>query len=111
MARGIRIAAVPGTVNMIHSDVAERRRGLRALRVIASACWALGTRCITLCSGTRDLQDMWRGHRDNDSPLAWTDLLASMEAAVAIAEEFDIFLGRCIQAPGPSAISRHRLDR
>jgi sugar phosphate isomerase/epimerase len=93
VARGIRIAAVSGTFNMIHPDVDERRRGLRALQVIAAACAALGTRCVTLCSGTRDVEDMWRGHLDNDSPQAWTDLLASMEAAVAIAEEFDIFLG------------------
>jgi sugar phosphate isomerase/epimerase len=93
MARGIRIAAVSGTFNMIHPDVDERRRGLRALQAIAGACAALGTRCITLCSGTRDVEDMWRDHQGNDSAQAWADLLASTEAAVAIAEEFDVFLG------------------
>jgi sugar phosphate isomerase/epimerase len=93
LARGIRIAAVSGTFNMIHPDVDERCRGLRSLQAIAGACAALGTRCITLSSGTRDVEDMRRDHRDNDSAQAWADLLASTEAAVAIAEESDIFLG------------------
>ena len=53
-ARGVRIAAVSGTFNMIHPDPELRRRGLRGLRAIAGACAALGTGCITLCTGTRD---------------------------------------------------------
>jgi sugar phosphate isomerase/epimerase len=92
-ARGIRVAAVSGTFNMIHPDVEPRLRGLRGLKAIAGACAALGTRCVTLCTGTRDAEDMWRGHPDNSSPQAWTDLLASLETAIAIAEEFDIVLG------------------
>jgi sugar phosphate isomerase/epimerase len=92
-ARGIRIVALSGTFNMIHPDPERRRGGLRSLRALAGACGALGTRCITLCTGTRDPNDMWRWHPDNNAPDAWSDLLASMEAAVAIAEEFDLVLG------------------
>jgi sugar phosphate isomerase/epimerase len=92
-ARGLRIAAVSGRFNMIHPDPDLRRGGLRALRVLAGACTALGTRCITLCSGTRDTDGLWHAHPDNGAPDAWSDLLESMEAAVAIAEEFDIVLG------------------
>jgi sugar phosphate isomerase/epimerase len=92
-ASGIRIAAVSGTFNMIHPDHRQRRSGFRGLQELAGACAALGTRCITLCTGTRDAQDMWRGHPDNASPAAWTDLLASMEEAVAVAEAYDILLG------------------
>jgi sugar phosphate isomerase/epimerase len=92
-ARGIRIASVSGTFNMVHPDVEQRRRGLRSLEVLAAACKALGTQCITLCTGSRDAEDMWRGHRDNTSPGAWMDLLASMEAAVAIAEAYEVVLG------------------
>lgn len=92
-ARGIRIAAVSGTFNMIHPDREVRRAGLRALRTVAGTCAALGTRTITLCTGTRDPLDLWRGHPDNRDPQAWRDLLASMEAAVSLAEEFDLLLG------------------
>ena len=42
---------------------------------------------ITLCTGTRDPEDMWRWHPENASSQAWSDLLFSMEAALRIAEE------------------------
>ncbi len=48
---------------------------------------------LTLCTGTRDPDDQWRHHRDNDTPEAWRDLLASMEIALAIAGENDVDLG------------------
>src|SRR4051812_48988483 len=61
-ARGISMAAVSGTFNMIDPDLDRRREGLRRLRTLAGACAALGTSVITLCTGTRDAQNMWRRH-------------------------------------------------
>ncbi|MCL5098009.1 MAG: TIM barrel protein [Candidatus Omnitrophica bacterium] len=52
------IVAVSGTFNMIHPDPEHRRDGLRRLRVIAAACQRLGAPLITLCTGTRDAQNM-----------------------------------------------------
>ena len=74
----IEIAAVSGTFNMIHPDAKHRRDGLRKLGVIAAACEHLGTRVVTLCTGTRDPENMWRHHPDNDSPDAWRDLVVTM---------------------------------
>ena len=91
-SRGIRIAAVSGTYNMAHPDPRVRARGLARLRVIAAACHGMGTSVVTLCTGTRDPEDMWRGHPANDSTEAWRDLLGSMEAALAIAEQHDLTL-------------------
>lgn len=90
---GITVAAVSGTYNMIHPDPAARARGLVRLDVLAKACADLDTRLITLCTGTRDAEDQWRGHLDNDTPEAWRDLLVEMERAIAIAETYDIALG------------------
>lgn len=91
-SRGIAIAAVSGTYNMIHPDPEQRQSGLRRLRVLASACKDMGTSIITLCTGTRDPQNMWHWHPDNTSPQAWKDLLSSMEAALHIAEEENVIL-------------------
>ena len=90
--RGMTMAAVSGTFNMIHPDVTERQLGLVRLRVLAAACATLGTSIITLSTGTRAADNMWRAHPENQSPPAWADLLASMEAAVAIAEEEGVTL-------------------
>jgi sugar phosphate isomerase/epimerase/pimeloyl-ACP methyl ester carboxylesterase len=91
--RKIEIAAVSGTFNMIDPDPAKRREGLRRLEEMAAHCAAMGTSLITLCTGSRDAQDMWRRHPDNDSPEAWRDLLESMAAALEIANRHHVFLG------------------
>ena len=77
-ARNIDMAGIDGTYNMIHPDVQRRHAGLRKLRVVASACDRLGTSVIVLCTGTRNPDSMWRHHPDNETPSAWTDLVASM---------------------------------
>jgi len=91
-SRKISIAAVSGTYNMIHPDPMQRQAGLQRLRVLASACKRMGTSVITLCTGTRDPENMWRWHPENTSPQAWEDLLNSMDAALHIAEDEGIIL-------------------
>ena len=90
--RHIALVAVSGTFNMIHPDAEVRRDGLRRLGVLAGACERLGTSTITLCTGTRDPEDMWRRHPDNARPEAWRDLLATMQEALEMAEEHGITL-------------------
>jgi sugar phosphate isomerase/epimerase len=91
--QGVAMTAVSGTYNMIHPDPAVRAAGHARLATLAASCAALGTRLITLCTGTRDAQDQWRGHADNTTPEAWRDLLASMRTAAEIADQHDVFLG------------------
>jgi sugar phosphate isomerase/epimerase len=90
--RNLTMAAVSGTFNMIHPDRGKRREGLRRLGVLAEACGRLGTSVITLCTGTRNAEHMWRYHPENDSPGAWRDLLVFMEQAVRVAEEHRVTL-------------------
>ena len=91
-SRRVTIAAVSGTFNMI-DPVRERRDvGLRRLGQLAAACDLLGTKIITLCTGTRDPDDMWRGHPANGRPDAWADLLTALEQALVLAEEHDLWL-------------------
>ncbi len=90
---GIEIAAVSGTYNMIHPDRFVREQGHRRLDMLASRAKAMGTRLITLCTGTRDAQDQWKHHPDNASKEAWRDLLDSMTIALEIAARHDVDLG------------------
>jgi len=90
--RQISLAAVSGTFNMIHPDKEVRREGLRRLGVLSGACHRLGTSTVTLCTGTRDPQDMWRHHPDNSRPEAWRDLLSTMQEALETAEEHGVTL-------------------
>jgi sugar phosphate isomerase/epimerase len=90
--RSLHVAAVSGTFNMIHPDAGLRRLGLARLRTLAEACHAMGTNVITLCTGTRDPDNMWRSHPENSGARAWADLVDSMGAALRIAEDCDILL-------------------
>jgi sugar phosphate isomerase/epimerase len=90
--RNIHLVAVSGTFNMIHPNPKVRRDGLRRLGVLAGACKRLGTSTVTLCTGTRDPEDMWRRHPDNGRREAWRDLLAAMQEALDTAEEHGVIL-------------------
>lgn len=90
--RNIAVVAVSGTFNMIHPDPKVRWDGLRRLGVLAGACERLGTSTVTLCTGTRDPEDMWRRHPDNATPEAWLDLLSTMQEALETAEGHGVTL-------------------
>ncbi len=90
--RNVTVSAVSGTFNMAHPDEGVRRDGLRRLGVIAGACERLGTSTITLCTGTRYPENMWRRHPDNGTPEAWRDMLATMHEALETAEEHSVTL-------------------
>src|SRR5689334_20397215 len=68
--RNISIAAVSGTFNMIHPNIAEREKGLKRLSTLTAACKEMGTSVITLCTGTRDPDNMWRNHQGNNDESA-----------------------------------------
>jgi sugar phosphate isomerase/epimerase len=90
--RGLQMAAVSGTYNMAHPDPAVRAAGARRLLEVIGAARGWGTRIVTLCTGTRDPEDMWQHHPHNGTPGAWRDLLASVERALEVAEKHGVTL-------------------
>ncbi|HEU0164645.1 MAG TPA: sugar phosphate isomerase/epimerase family protein [Thermomicrobiales bacterium] len=92
VARGIEIAGLHGTYNMIHPDLEVRAAGIASLRALAASCAATGTSIIALSTGTRDATNMWRRHPENDSPEAWDALIEELTKALAIADEFGVTL-------------------
>jgi sugar phosphate isomerase/epimerase len=89
---GVRLAAISGTFNMAHPERDVRKRGLLRLRVVAEAAAHLGVPLVTLCTGTRDRENMWQPHPDNRSTEAWADMLETMETALTIAAQTDVTL-------------------
>ena len=91
--RQLEISGVSATFNMIHPDPAQRAKGLAALDRIGAACQEMRTRLVTVCTGTRDPDNMWRSHPENHRPDAWQDLLATLGKALASAERHGLLLG------------------
>jgi sugar phosphate isomerase/epimerase len=91
-AHGIRIVALSGTYNMAHPDAAVRHASRVGFRNVVQAAREMGAPVVTLCTGSRDPQDMWRFHAGNSSQEAWKDLCAELEFALHLAQESDICL-------------------
>ncbi len=87
------VAAISATFNLIHPDPEVRQHGLDRLPVLAEAATFLHCPVLTLCTGTRDAEDMWRAHPDNPSPDAWRDLRNGIDSALAATESSGILLG------------------
>jgi sugar phosphate isomerase/epimerase len=90
--RGLSMAAISGTFNMVDPNAARLENNLRRLEVLAEACRWLDTRIITLCTGSLDAQDMWKCHPENARKRTWERLVETMRAAVAIADRHEVTL-------------------
>lgn len=112
-ARDIRIAAVAGTYNMIDPDLDARARGAAGLKTVIAAARDLGAPLVTLCTGTRNSDSMWRAHPDNRTPEAWAELKAELAPLLAVAAEHGILLGvepEPANVAGSAPLARTLLD-
>jgi sugar phosphate isomerase/epimerase len=90
--RGLKMAAISGTFNMVDPNGSRLENNLRRLEVLAEACRWLDTRIITLCTGSLDSHDMWKWHPDNSRKSTWERLVETMRAAAAIADRHEVTL-------------------
>jgi sugar phosphate isomerase/epimerase len=89
----IEVVALSATFNLLDENRSRLANNFRALEVVAQGAMILGTNLLTLCSGTRDQQDMWTYHPENETPQAWQDMTDRVRQALAIAEQYDLYLG------------------
>ena len=90
---GVRIWGVSGTFNAAHPDPTVRAAGVRACQALIRRAPALGSNAVTLCTGTRDVENMWRSHPDNTTAEAWADLVEVLGALIPVAEAAGVQLG------------------
>jgi len=92
-AQGVRIWGLSCTYNLVHPDLAQRAEYTARAEWLIGRAPELGAEVVTLCSGTRDAEDMWRAHPDNSSPEAWADLRAGLDELLPAAEGAGVRLG------------------
>ncbi len=90
---GVEIAAISATYNMTDPDPGRRVAGRAGFAAIAAAAPRIGSRLITVCSGSRDPDDQWRAHPDNDTPAAWDEMIAEFHEIVPVAERHGVMIG------------------
>jgi sugar phosphate isomerase/epimerase len=92
-AVGVAIPSVSVTYNLVHPDKELRKRDTAAAVELIGRIPSLGADVATLCSGTRDPENMWRSHPDNAKPDAWFDLRATLDVLLEAAAKAGIQLG------------------
>jgi sugar phosphate isomerase/epimerase len=90
---GVEIAAVSATYNMIHPNLPMREAGRRSFEAIAAVAERMGSRLLTVCTGSCDAQDQWRHHPDNDGVTAWSEMVKEFRLLIGIADRYDIVIG------------------
>ena len=90
---GLTMTAISGTTNLIHPDLQTRQTGIERLKGIIREAPALGAPVVTLCTGSRNAEDQWASHPDNQTAEAWADLLAALAQLLPEAEAAGVQLG------------------
>jgi sugar phosphate isomerase/epimerase len=70
-----------------------REAGRAAFAAIAGAARGMGTGIVTVCTGSRDAEDQWRRHPENDSAESWEEFLAEMRLLLPVAERHGVLIG------------------
>ena len=90
---GVRVVALSATFNLLDENKLRLRDNFRRLEVLAQGAVILGTDLLTLCSGTRNQEDMWTYHPENQGSAAWQEMIDAMRRALEVAIEYDLNLG------------------
>jgi len=89
-SRGLKLAVLSATFNIIHPDAEVRQSGFERLMQLAKSAKSTGAPILSVSTGTCDTEDMWRKHPENGSADAWQAMLQSMVVLAKIAQEHDI---------------------
>lgn len=89
----IKITALNGTFNMVHPDEESVRENVKRFENVAASCQELGCELITLCTGTRNPNDAWVWHPDNETKETWSIFRRTLEHLIRYAEKYNVYLG------------------
>ena len=89
---GVALVAISGTFNAAHPGAAQRQSYLARFPSLCALARDLQIGTITLSSGSRDPDDVWRWHPDNTSAQAWADSRNTLQALATLAEDHGLTL-------------------
>lgn len=84
--RDMTIAAMAAQANMVDPDPGKRQEGIERIKLFIGACHDVGTSVLATCTGSRNPENMWRAHPENDSDETWAILRDTFEQLLPHAE-------------------------
>ncbi len=108
---GVALVALSGTYNMAHPDAAYRKAQRAKFGNVVKAAKLMDIGIVSLCTGSRDANNMWAHHEDNHSPEARRDFRAELDAALSLADGLTLAIepepGNVVR---DAKVARHLLD-
>ncbi|MGO9661433.1 MAG: sugar phosphate isomerase/epimerase family protein [Acidimicrobiales bacterium] len=92
-AERVRIWGLSATYNLVHPDLSVRKEGTERAKALIGRSGQVAVDFVTLCTGSRDPQDMWRHHPANGLEDAWRDMRAGLDQLLPAAERAGVRLG------------------
>ncbi|MEO9169409.1 MAG: sugar phosphate isomerase/epimerase family protein [Aestuariivirga sp.] len=99
--RSVVLVALSGTYNMAHPDAAYRKAQRAKFVNVVQAAKLMDIGIVSLCTGSRDQNNMWAYHADNYSPEAWRDFRSELGHVLALADGLTLAI-----EPEPSNVVR-----
>ena len=93
LKNGIRITAVNGTFNMVDRDRTRKEEYIRRFRKICEAASFFGAKVVTLCTGSKSTEGMWRYSPESAGEDAWNDLLETTRRIMPLAAQHKLYFG------------------
>lgn len=90
---GVQIWGLSATFNVINPDAVRRRMETERAVTLIEQAGRIGVNTVTLCTGTRDPDNMWKAHPGNTSASAWSDLLDTLGFLIPAAKTAGVKLG------------------
>lgn len=87
------IIALSGTFNLV--DPVEKRlhENIKHFKILCKIAHELNVPIITLCTGTKDRESMWKFHKDNNTQEVWKEMCHNLEKILKYAKKYNIILG------------------
>lgn len=89
---GLEIWGLSGSYNMAHPNAALAADQTMAAAGLIRRARETGAAAVTLCTGSRDPEDMWRRHLDNSTEEAWADMRRNLDVLLDAANVGGVML-------------------
>lgn len=92
-SHGVSIWGLSGTFNCIDPNDARRNQGILGCIANIKRAADMEAASVTLCTGTRNPENMWVHHPDNSNEESWTLLRKTLDQLIPSAETYGVKLG------------------
>ena len=92
-SRGVSIWGLSGTFNCIDPNEARRNQGILGCIANIQRAADMEAVSVTLCTGTRNPENMWVHHPDNSNEESWILLRKTLDQLIPLAEAGGVKLG------------------